>query len=170
MRSAFKRFYRDERAVFGILLGILMLPLTMMALMGVEYFRLVEFRDKLESVANQVAIASAAGKPRSETQRLAEGRLLLSRVMAEQKLNTIGNSGVLTVMVRGDGVTSTVKLEAMYKYEFGALLRQQDTKLAVERTIKVGKPKAGGFDPPPVDGNPGGGEEGVVDPEDSWSY
>jgi Flp pilus assembly protein TadG len=170
MRFVIKRFLRDEQAVFGILLGILMLPLTMMALMGIEYFRLVEFRDKLESVASQVAIAAAAGKPRSETQRLAEGRALLSRVMAEQKLNTIGNSGVLTVMVRGDSVTSKVKLEARYQYEFGVLLRQQDTKLAVERTIKVRKPKPGGFDTPPADGNPGGGEEGVVDPENSWSY
>jgi len=144
MRAAIRRFIRDERAVFGIMLGLLMLPLTMVVVIGIEYFRLAEFRDKLDSVATQVAVASAAGKQRSEAQRLAEGRVLLSRVMAEHKLNAIGNSGTLTVAVRGDGVTSTVKLEAKYKYEFGALLRQSDKKLVVERTIKQRPPGAGG--------------------------
>lgn len=170
MRSTIKRFLRDERAVFGILLGLLLLPLTMSALMGIEYFRLVEFRDKLESIATQVAIASAAGKPRTELQRLADGRVLLTRVMEQHKLNTIGNSGSMTVAVRGDGVTSTVKLEAKYKYEFGALLRQSDTKIAVERTIKVRSPKPGGVSAPGDGEGDLPDEEGVVDPEDAWSY
>jgi hypothetical protein len=91
--------------------------------------------------------------------------------MAEQRLNGVGNSGSMTVAVRGDGVTSTVKIEARYKYEFGALLRQSDTKLAVERTIKVRKPKPGGFDMPGEGEDDGGeDEEGLVDPEDAWSY
>lgn len=144
MRSAIKRFSSDTKGSFGILMGLLLLPMTLGLLMGIEYFRLAEFRDKLDSVATQVAVASAAGKQRSETQRLAEGRMLLSRVMSEHKLNSVGNSGTLTVAVRGDGVTSTVKLEAKYKYEFGALLRQSDKKLVVERTIKQRTPGAGG--------------------------
>lgn len=151
------------------MLGFFMLPLTIAALMGIEYFRLIDFRDKLDAIAAQVAIASAAGKHRSETERLADGRALLSRVMAQHRLNTIGNSGSMTVAVHGDGVTSTVKIEAKYKYEFGALLRQSDTKIAVERTIKVRSPKPGGIGAPET--GPGDSdEEGLVDPEDAWSY
>lgn len=171
MRSAIRRFLRDERAVFGILLGLLMLPLTMSAFMGIEYFRLVEFRDRLDSIATQVAVASAAGKNRPEAQRLADGRALLARVMEQHKLNANG-SGSMTVEVRRDSVTATVKLEGLYKYEFAALLRQSGTRLAVERTISVGKQRSSGSDG--SDGgdpdNGGSEEEGVIDPEDAWSY
>ena len=89
MRSAIKQFSSDTKGTFGILLGLLLLPMTLSVLMGMEYFRLVEFRDKLDSVATQVAMASAGGKERSETQRLSDGRLLLTRVMAQQDVKEI---------------------------------------------------------------------------------
>ena len=89
MRSAIKRLSLDTKGSFGILLGLLLLPMTLSLLMGMEYFRLVEFRDKLDSVATQVAMASAGGKERSETQRLSDGRLLLTRVMAQQDVKEI---------------------------------------------------------------------------------
>ena len=168
MRSRFKRFSSDTQGTFGILLGLLLLPLTLSLLMGVEYFRLIEFRDKLDSVATQVAMASAGEKERSETQRLSDGRLLLTRVMAQHQLNAIGNTGTVVVKVRGGEVTSTVKLEAVYKYEFGAMLGRSDTKLAVERTIKQRKPGVSGGSNLP---------EGVLpdyddseDLPDTWSY
>ena len=170
MRSAIKQFSSDTKGTFGILLGLLLLPMTLSVLMGMEYFRLVEFRDKLDSVATQVAMASAGGKERSETQRLSDGRLLLTRVMAQHQLNAIGNTGTVVVKVRGGEVTSTVKLEAVYKYEFGAMLGRSDTKLAVERTIKQRKPGASS-------GGKSSLPEGVLpdyddseDLPDTWSY
>jgi hypothetical protein len=76
----------------------------------------------------------------------------------------------VVVKVRGGEVTSTVKLEAVYKYEFGAMLGRSDTKLAVERTIKQRKPGASS-------GGKSSLPEGVLpdfddseDLPDTWSY
>jgi Flp pilus assembly protein TadG len=171
MRFLMKRFARDKRGSFGILIGVLLLPLTLSALMGVEYFRLVEFRDKLDSVATQVAMAATGGKQRSETQRLSEGRALLARVMEQNQINQIGNSGIVIVKVQGSDVSSTVKLEVQYKHEFGSLFNRQGTKLAVERTIANRKPKSNGS-PPKGDFPPEGMilDDASGDLPETWSY
>ena len=166
-----KRFVRDKRGSFGVAIAILLLPLTLGGLMVVEYLRLVEFRDTLDSVATQVALASVGGAPRSETQRLSEGRALLARVMEQHKINQIGNSGIVVVKVQGGDVSSTVKLEVQYKHEFGSFLKLESTKLAVERTIANRKPKSNAS-PAKGDFSPGGDllEDASGDLPEGWSY
>ena len=164
------RFARDKRASFGVSIALLLLPLTLSALLGVEYFRLVDFRDKLDSLAGQVAMAAAGGKPRSQTQRLSEGRALLARVMEQHKINQIGNSGVVSVKVEGSDVTSTVKLEVQYKHEFGGLWKRQGTKLSVERTIANRKAKSNGSSTGDFPSNDEPYDDGSGDLPESWSY